>query len=97
CVILGDASNSMDVAIRVATVISSVITAVSGAELKFFTGECVDPPIIPRDVTQVLQVATGVKANGLTAPAAALWPYYQKKKIVKFFIVVTDEVENEKY
>eukprot|EP01118_Nematostelium_gracile_P006503 TRINITY_DN2090_c0_g1_i1.p1 TRINITY_DN2090_c0_g1~~TRINITY_DN2090_c0_g1_i1.p1 ORF type:complete len:714 (+),score=227.13 TRINITY_DN2090_c0_g1_i1:88-2142(+) len=97
CVILGDASNSMDVAIRVATVISSVITAVSGAELKFFTGECVNPPLIPRTALQVLDVATKVKANGLTAPAAALWPYYQQKKIVKFFIVVTDEVENEKY
>jgi len=97
CVILGDASNSMDVAIRVATVISSVIAAISGAELKFFTGECVDPPVIPRNVKQVLEVATKTKADGLTAPAAALWPYYSQKKVVKFFIVVTDEVENEKY
>jgi len=96
-VVIGDASYSMDVAIRVATVISSVLTALCGAELKFFTGESVDPPIIPKNVPQVLDVATGVKADGLTAPAAALWPYYAAKKIVKFFIIVTDEIENEKY
>jgi len=78
-------------------VISSVITALCGAELKFFTGECVTPPIIPRNVPQVLEVASTVKADGLTAPAAALYPYYVAKKVVKFFIVVTDEIENEKY
>jgi len=96
-VVIGDASYSMDVAIRVSTVISSVLTALANAELKFFTGECVDPPIVPRNVPQVLDVASGVKADGLTAPAAALYPYYMAKKVVKFFIVVTDEIENEKY
>jgi len=96
-VVIGDASYSMDVAIRTATVISSVLTALCGAELKFFTGESVNPPVVPRSVADVLDVATGVKADGLTAPAAALWPYYTAKKIVKFFIVVTDEIENEKY
>ncbi len=73
-VVIGDASYSMDVAIRVSTVIASVLTALANAELKFFTGECVDPPIIPRNVPQVLDVASGVKADGLTAPAAALYP-----------------------
>jgi len=95
--VIGDASYSMDVAIRTATVISSVLTALCGAELKFFTGESVDPPVIPRNVPQVLDVASGVKADGLTAPASALWPYYTAKKVVKFFILVTDEIENEKY
>jgi len=96
-VVIGDASYSMDVAIRVSTVIASVLTALCGAELKFFTGESVDPPVIPRTASEVIDVAFGVKADGLTAPAAALWPYYQAKKVVKFFIVVTDEIENEKY
>lgn len=77
--------------------IASVLTVLCGAELKFFTGESVDPPVVPRNIPQVLEVASGVKADGLTAPAAALYPYYIHKKIVKFFIVVTDEVENEKY
>lgn len=71
-VVIGDASYSMDVAIRVSTVIASILTALCGAELKFFTGESVDPPVVPRDIPQVLDVATGVKADGLTAPAAAL-------------------------
>ena len=43
------------------------------------------------------QVATETKAAGLTAPACALLKYYKEKKVVKFFIVVTDEIENEKY
>eukprot|EP01115_Flamella_aegyptia_P006852 TRINITY_DN28445_c0_g1_i1.p1 TRINITY_DN28445_c0_g1~~TRINITY_DN28445_c0_g1_i1.p1 ORF type:complete len:538 (+),score=208.64 TRINITY_DN28445_c0_g1_i1:209-1822(+) len=96
-VVIGDGSYSMDVAIRTATVIASVLTALCGADLKFFNGEPVSPPIIPRTIKQVLEVATGVKADGLTAGAAGLWPYYQAKKVVKFFIVVTDEIENEKY
>jgi len=87
----------MDVAIRVSTVIASVLCCLCGAELKFFTGECVDPPLLPKNITQVLDLTQSIKADGLTAPAAALFPYYQKKKVVKFFIVVTDEIENEKY
>jgi len=42
-------------------------------------------------------VAEKVVADGLTAPAAALWPYYVSKKPVKFFVMVTDEVENGKF
>jgi hypothetical protein len=45
----------------------------------------------------VLEVATKTLAEGLTAPAAALESYYVNKKIVKFFVLVTDENENEKY
>eukprot|EP01116_Phalansterium_solitarium_P018264 TRINITY_DN4788_c0_g1_i3.p1 TRINITY_DN4788_c0_g1~~TRINITY_DN4788_c0_g1_i3.p1 ORF type:complete len:610 (-),score=284.50 TRINITY_DN4788_c0_g1_i3:264-2093(-) len=95
-VVVGDASYSMDVAIRTATVIGSVLAALCNAELKFFTGVSLDPPVVPRSVRDVLHVADTVKANGLTAPAAVLWPYYKQKKVVKLFIVVTDEIENEK-
>jgi len=48
-------------------------------------------------VAEVLDMATNMKADGQTAPAASLWPYYQQKKVVRMFIVVTDEVENGKY
>lgn len=96
-VVFGDASYSMDVAIRVSTVIASVLTILCKAELKFFTGESVDPPCVPSSIPEVLAVTTQMKADGLTAPAAALYPYYMKKKIVKFFVIVTDEIENEKY
>lgn len=95
--VLGDASFSMDVAIRCATIIGSVLTLLTNADLKFFHSECFEPVVAPRTVAQVLQVATETKATGLTAPACTLVDYYNKKKIVKFFIVVTDEIENEKY
>jgi hypothetical protein len=42
-------------------------------------------------------MATNMKADGQTAPAASLWPYYQSKKVVRMFIIVTDEVENGKF
>jgi Zinc finger, C3HC4 type (RING finger) len=96
-VVLGDASYSMDVAIRTATVIGSVLTALSNAELLFFTDTVVHPPVIPRTAAQVLEVASRVRADGLTAPAAALWPFYQKREVLKLIVVVTDEVENNKF
>lgn len=95
-VVLGDASYSMDVAIRTATIIGSLLTVLTKAELKFFNVKIFEPAVLPRTAQQVLDVATATQADGLTAPAAALWHYYDKKEIVKFFLVVTDEIENEK-
>eukprot|EP00005_Dracoamoeba_jomungandri_P001536 CAMPEP_0174262220 /NCGR_PEP_ID=MMETSP0439-20130205/12847_1 /TAXON_ID=0 /ORGANISM="Stereomyxa ramosa, Strain Chinc5" /LENGTH=725 /DNA_ID=CAMNT_0015346893 /DNA_START=48 /DNA_END=2225 /DNA_ORIENTATION=- len=95
-VVLGDASYSMDVAIRTATIIGSLLTVLTNAELKFFNVDCFKANILPRKVSEVLQVATETKADGLTAPACSLWEYYKKKEVVKFFVVVTDEIENEK-
>jgi len=57
----------------------------------------VEPPCYPTNVTEVIEVAEKVAADGLTAPAAALWPYFVAKKPVKFFVMVTDEVENGKF
>jgi len=96
-VVLGDASYSMDVAIRVATVIGSLLTALTNADLKFFNVESVRPSVVPSTIPQVLDVATNVKADGLTAPACTIYEYYVKKEIVRFFIVVTDEIENVQY
>ena len=42
-----------------------------------------------------MELAATMKATGGTAPAASLYPYYQDKKVVKTFIVVTDEEENQ--
>jgi len=96
-VVFGDASYSMDVAIRTATIISSVLTVLSGAELKFFNVTSVDPTRYPTNVVDLIEVAETMKADGLTAPAAALYPYYLAKKPVKFIVVVTDEIENNKF
>jgi len=95
--VLGDASYSMDVAIRTATIIASVLTLLSQADLKFFNVTAVDSPQQLRNVQDVLSVAKDMKADGLTASASALWPYYQAKKAVRFFVVVTDEIENNKF
>lgn len=96
-VVLGDASYSMDVAIRTSTVIGSVLAALSGADLLFFTDEVVRPPTVPRSAAEVLEVSSRVRADGLTAPAAAMWGYLQRRERVKQFVVVTDEVENNKF
>jgi len=95
--VLGDGSYSMDVAIRTATIIASVLTVLSQAELKFFNVRTVEPPKYPQNATDVIEVASRVAADGMTAPACALWPYYVQKKTVKFFVVVTDEIENIKF
>lgn len=43
---------------------------------------------------QVLHLATTINTTGATAPAASLLPYYERKEVVKTFVVVTDEIEN---
>ena len=42
-------------------------------------------------------MAVTVRAEGGTAPAASLWPFYERKEVVKTFIVVTDEEENTRH
>lgn len=97
CVVLGDASYSMDVAVRTATIIASVLTILTAAELKFFHVAVLDPPKPVKNVQDVIEVAEAVKADQLTAPACALLPYYERRMPVKCFVVVTDEIENEKF
>eukprot|EP01099_Mayorella_cantabrigiensis_P003834 TRINITY_DN287_c0_g4_i1.p1 TRINITY_DN287_c0_g4~~TRINITY_DN287_c0_g4_i1.p1 ORF type:complete len:752 (+),score=166.70 TRINITY_DN287_c0_g4_i1:194-2257(+) len=96
-VVCGDASYSMDIAIRTATVIGSVLTVVSHADLRFFNVHSIPPHIVPRTIPQVMDVALNTKAIGLTAPGCVLWEYYKKREIVRFFIMVTDEIENEPF
>lgn len=92
--VLGDASGSMSVAIRTATIISSLLAAICSAKLSFFNTENFDAKLDPSSIADVLKVAYSTKADGGTAPAASLCPYYNKKEIVKTFVIVTDEEEN---
>lgn len=46
---------------------------------------------------QMLRLAVTVKTTGATAPAASLYPFYEKKEVVKTFIIVTDEEENNSF
>ncbi len=82
-VVFGDASYSMDVAIRVSTIISSLLTVLAGASIFFFNVSPFAPPHAPTTIPQVLDVALNTKADGLTATACCLREYYEQKKVVK--------------
>jgi hypothetical protein len=96
-VVLGDASASMDIAIKTSGIIGSVLCKLGNAKLHLFRNN--DEPIepAPRDVKDVIKISQTIKASGYTSPAASLYPFYQNKEIVKTFIVVTDEEENTGY
>jgi len=93
-VVIGDMSGSMNVAIRTSNIIASLVAAVAHGELVFFDEYNVIPPFIPKDVEGVMQLCKEIQARGSTIPAVSLYPYYEKKKIVKTFVIVTDEGEN---
>eukprot|EP01117_Protostelium_nocturnum_P011037 TRINITY_DN4002_c0_g3_i1.p1 TRINITY_DN4002_c0_g3~~TRINITY_DN4002_c0_g3_i1.p1 ORF type:complete len:480 (+),score=208.88 TRINITY_DN4002_c0_g3_i1:169-1440(+) len=93
-VVCGDASRSMQIAVKTATIISSLLTVLTSAELRFFKDENVMPPVQPRTIREVLRVAEEVKADGGTIPAACLYESYKNKEVVKYFVLVTDEEEN---
>lgn len=92
--VLGDASASMSVAIRTATIISSLLTAICSAKLSFFNNKTWDATVDPRKISDVLHLAHSTQANCSTAPAASLVPYYEKKEVIKTLVIVTDEEEN---
>ena len=46
---------------------------------------------------QVIELAVATKTVGSTCHASALAPYYEQKKVVKTFIMCTDEEENTNY
>lgn len=93
-VVIGDASGSMEVAIRTSTIIASLLTAITSARLVFFNTGTRDAPFLPKTIEEVLKLAMTTQADGGTAPAASLLPFYENKEVIKTFIVVTDEEEN---
>lgn len=94
-VVMGDASASMEVAIKTSVIIAGILTRITSAKLVFFDEFTRDAPYLPTNMTQVLELALSTKADNCTAPAASLLPFYTNKEVVKTFIVVTDEGENE--
>ncbi len=85
-VVWGDASYSMDVSIRTSTIIASLLTVLSDAEIFFFNVQSFAPPSLPATIPQVLDVALNTRADGLTANACALRKYYDERKPVKFMV-----------
>ena len=93
--VLGDASSSMQSAIEAATIFASMVSVCLDGELSFFSSGLVKSPYEkPQTVDETLEVCKQIRANGCTSLAAALLPYYEKKKIVDVFVLVTDEEEN---
>jgi hypothetical protein len=95
--VIGDASYSMDVAIRTGTIIASLLCVLGEGDLRFFNDRVIVPERLPTDVESVLHVASTTKADGLTAPAVALKDLYERRHIVRYFVCVTDEIENESH
>ena len=91
--VLGDASGSMEVAINTATILGSLLSVCLDADLRFFNERAFAPPLVPASAAEVLGVTEQVPATGVTAPAAALRPYF-KEAPVDLFVVVSDEEEN---
>jgi len=97
CAVLGDASGSMEVAIKSSCIIASLLSVALSADLKFFNEEVFDPPVVPRTVNETIEVVNKICARGGTCMASALYPYLAKKIKIDLFILVSDEGENEKY
>jgi len=97
CAVLGDASGSMEVAIKSSCIIASLLSVALNADLKFFNSNVFDPPVTPRDVEQTIEVVNKIDARGGTCMASAIWPYLARKIKIDLFILVSDEGENEKY
>jgi hypothetical protein len=93
--VLGDASGSMEVAIRAATILSGLLAASMDADLVFFGRDARRPESgVPRTAAGVLAIADGVAASGVTCPAAALAVFADARTRVDLFVVVSDEGEN---
>lgn len=97
CVIFGDASGSMEIAIKSSCIISSLLSFSLNADLLFFNSNKFKPKVIPRNVKQTINVIETTKAIGGTCMASAIYDYYINKIKVDLFILVSDEGENEKY
>jgi hypothetical protein len=91
--VFGDASSSMDIAIKTSNIISSLLSTLCDSKLHFFNDKDkeVDPP---KNVDEVIEFSNKYKASGCTAPVASLVKYYDAKIIVNTIIIVTDEEEN---
>lgn len=96
-VVIGDRSSSMSVAVRTSSIIAGILSSICSADLVFFNDRCQRPKKVPSNVEEVLDLALKTSAHGSTNPVLCLWPYYKRKRVVKTFVVVTDEGENGDY
>jgi len=97
CAVLGDASGSMEVAIRSSCIIASLLSVALSADLRFFNEHSFKPQVVPRDVDQTVKVIDEISARGGTCMASAIWPFLRDKIKIDLFVLVSDEGENERH
>ncbi|CAB9517494.1 expressed unknown protein [Seminavis robusta] len=93
--VFGDASASMQRAVEASTIFASMVASIFDGELSFFSYCLIrSPHAKPSNVEETMAVCHKIRANNCTSLAAALWPYYEAKKVMDLFVMVTDEMEN---
>jgi len=93
-VVFGDASGSMEVAIKTSSIIMSVLRLLCDAEMNLFRDVCETINSPPTNVKDVITFNEVTKADRATSPASSLASYYLTGKKVNTIILVTDEEEN---
>jgi hypothetical protein len=94
--ILCDASGSMEICIKTAGIITSLLSAIAGDSCKLYifrdNNETVKTP--PKNVQDVLTFIQNNKAHSATSPASSLDQMIQDGVKPKTIIVITDQEEN---
>ncbi|XP_069121480.1 LOW QUALITY PROTEIN: uncharacterized protein [Argopecten irradians] len=94
-VVVGDRSGSMDIAVRTSSVIAGILCSVCSADMLVFNHRSKRPKVVPTNVDEAIKLAMKTMAHGSTNPSSALKPFYKRKRVVKTFIIVTDEDETD--
>ncbi|XP_078313522.1 uncharacterized protein LOC144619427 [Crassostrea virginica] len=63
------------------------MTAITSAKLSFINGSHREPEKVPATVEEVLDLALKTPASECTANAASLYPYYERKEVLKTLIM----------
>lgn len=92
--IFGDASGSMEIAIKTSSIVSSILCTICNAKLHLFTNVNNHIKECPKDVKDVVKFNETCKARGGTAPASSLEFYYSTDQKIDVIFLVTDEEEN---
>lgn len=95
--VLCDASSSMEIAIKTSSIITSLLCYLTNASLDVFGSNNLHIDNPPRTVQQAVEFGKTMKTRGCTCCASSIAHYYESKKVVKTFIIVTDEQENTPY
>ena len=97
CAVLGDASGSMEVAIRSSCLIASLLSVALSADIRLFNEATFAPPVVPRNVDQTVKFVDEISARGGTCMASAIRPFLEERTRIDLFVLVSDEGENERH